>query len=238
MKFKFKNETLKFLMGGLLLVMAVVISSDVTSTSLFYKEDVVLKDYEINSHEKDLTFSFSNEEIGEERQRVSIYLNPSVQTWNPYIDNLGNEAQHMNAIAEIMFAKLQKYHYIDVSANLNNLSLSNSVKESNAILPDIHFALHSNAGGGSGSEIYTKNDHSFATHVLNNFVSESPFPSRGVKNGNHLYEVQSSKARHVALIEILFHDNKEEASYIANNHEKIASNLVASIISYIDDYYN
>ena len=40
---------------------------------------------------------------------VSIYLNPSVQTWNSYANQLGTEAEHMNKIAELMYAKFKQY---------------------------------------------------------------------------------------------------------------------------------
>lgn len=168
--------------------------------------------------------------------KTRIYINPSVQTWNKYVNELGDEAQHMNIIASLVVQNLEKYQNIEVKANLNNLSLNRSIKESNAWSPDIHLALHSNGGGGMGSEVYTKNDPLFANLLLDNFIKKTSFLSRGVKNGEHLYEVKQSKATHVALFEVLFHDNEFEAAYIVNNHHFIADNITETIISFVNDY--
>lgn len=173
------------------------------------------------------------------QEKVHIYLNPSVQTWNHYVNELGTEAEHMNKIANLMYHELSQYPYIEIEGNFhpNGLSLSKSVQESNSKHRDIHFALHSNAGGGSGTEIYTKNQDSFAAEVYQEFVKDIPFTGRGVKNGQHLYEVNSINADHVALIEILFHDNVKEATYLVTHHEEIAKKLSNAILRYIHLYY-
>ncbi len=226
----------KIIFGSMMAILLMIITADNKITAS-RKNNGIQLDYDVHQIDKDQTATHFDSDIDLSRPKVCIYLNPSVQTWNQYADDLGSEAYHMQEIAKIMHTKLNKYHYIDVKSNNGELSLSNSIKESNKLNPDIHLALHSNAGGGSGSEIYTKNDQTFASHLLTNLVSETPFPSRGVKNGNHLYEVSSIKATDVALIEILFHDNYKEAHYIANNHYWIATNLVDSIVSYIDERY-
>ncbi len=171
--------------------------------------------------------------------KVSIYLNPSVQTWNLYTNNLGTEAEYMHKIATEMHQILLKFDFIEVEGNFNEkgLSLENSIKESNSKKRDIHLALHSNAGGGFGSEIYTIKNEKFASYMLEGFTSQSKFYSRGVKNGKHLYEVKSIKATEVALFEILFHDNLKEATYIVNNYKYIAQNLSNSIVNYVLENY-
>lgn len=175
----------------------------------------------------------------EHQEKIHIYLNPSVQTWNLYSNQLGTEAEHMRKIANYMYDELSQYDYIEIDGNLdeNGLSLSKSIQESNSKHRHIHFALHSNAGGGSGTEIYTKNNDPFALEVYEEFVKEIPFAGRGVKNGQHLYEVNAIKADHVALLEVLFHDNVEEATYIVTHHEEIAMKLSHAILRYIHLYY-
>lgn len=168
---------------------------------------------------------------------VHIYLSPSVQTWNAYINQLGTEAQHMNKIAEIMYSMLKQYSFIQVDANLNYLSLANSVAESNQKSRDIHLALHSNAGGGSGLETFQKKSDGFGQYLHEQLMSSLPFPSRGVKDGNHLYEIKNAKAKHVVLMELLFHDNLQEAQYIVTHHEEIATKLTNALVNYIVDNY-
>ncbi len=52
------------------------------------------------------------------REKISIYLNPSVQTKNMYINNLGSEAENMRDIAELMYKELKLVSYIDIEANI------------------------------------------------------------------------------------------------------------------------
>lgn len=174
------------------------------------------------------------------REKLSIYLNPSVQTKNMYINNLGSEAENMRDIAELMYKELKLVSYIDIEANIakNGLSLSQSVNQSNSRKRHIHFALHSNAGGGQGTEIYTKGSNkTFATTMYESFLELGNFKRRGVKDGTHLYEIKNVKADHVALIEFAFHDNLKEAKFIVENKALIANQMAKSILKYIDTYY-
>lgn len=174
------------------------------------------------------------------REKISIYLNPSVQTKNMYINNLGSEAENMRDIAELMYKELKLVSYIDIEANIakNGLSLSQSVNQSNSRKRHIHFALHSNAGGGQGTEIYTKGSNkTFATTMYESFLELGNFKRRGVKDGTHLYEIKNVKADHVALIEFAFHDNLKEAKFIVENKALIANQMAKSILKYIDTYY-
>lgn len=174
------------------------------------------------------------------REKISIYLNPSVQTKNMYINNLGSEAENMRDIAELMYKELKLVSYIDIEANIakNGLSLSQSVNQSNSRKRHIHFALHSNAGGGQGTEIYTKGSNkTFATTMYESFLELGNFKRRGVKDGTHLYEIKNVKADHVALIEFAFHDNLKEAKFIVENKALIANQMAKSILKNIDTYY-
>ena len=170
-------------------------------------------------------------------KKTKVYINPSVQHANLYANGKGSEASNMLDVAKYLKKELDKIEFLEVLYNLDNLSLKNSVKESNEFDADIHLALHTNAGGGKGSEIYTVNSNSFSKMVYDDFNSLGNFNKRGVKNGSHLYEVKNSKADHVALMEFLFHDNVEEANWIVANKELIAKQLAKSIINFVSVYY-
>lgn len=173
-----------------------------------------------------------------EGKKVKVYLNPSVQVNNLYVNNLGTEAGNMNDICQYMVEKLKNVEFISLKYNLRYLSLANSIKESNDFNADIHLALHSNAGGGQGSEIYTSNDTHFATYIYEKYTSQiGNFKKRGVKINNTFYEIKNIKAKNRALIELLFHDNVNEATFIVNNKKKIAKILSNAIITYIQEFY-
>ena len=184
-----------------------------------------------------------NQEIEKEEnkpqytKKTKVYINPSVQTANLYINGKGSEATNMNDVARYLKNELDKIEFLEVLYNLDNLPLKSSVEESNKFDADIHLALHTNAGGGRGSEIYTINSNSFSKTIYDDFNKLGNFKKRGIKNGSHLYEIKNSKADHVALMEFLFHDNLEEANWIVANKELIAKQLAKSIVNFVSVYY-
>ena len=199
-----------------------VFSSDILSSeSSFFKESEDNSSYLENTSNSPSTYL----------KKINIYLNPSVQTHNMYYDNATTEAIMMNKIAQHIYDNLSQETKFNVYINNDYLSLSKSVKEINSLNIDYHLALHSNAGGGYGSECYHHNSYDFANLVLNNFLSMNNFSNRGVKNGAHLYELKNSKAKNKILFEILFHDNKIESEYLQKNYISIAENIANSIKS-------
>lgn len=209
--------------------------SDVT-TSIIASSSII---NDTNSLSSDSTITtVSKTSVSKFDRKIRIYLNPSVQTRNLYVNNLGTEAEHMNNIARFLYNELRAYQFLDVKANLKYLSLTDSVNESNTFNSDIHFALHSNAGGGSGSEIYTISSYEFSNIIYNGFMSLGNFKRRGVKDGSKLYEIKNSKAKDKALMEILFHDNVEEAKFISDNEELIAHQFALSMIEYVYTKYS
>ena len=246
---KFKATTFIVTIGLLLFNASCVSinnsSSDInisSSSDLIYTTSTLESSIEFNTSisSPQIISSSSSTSKPTSREKISIYLNPSVQTKNMYINNLGSEAENMRDIAELMYKELKLASYIDIEANIakNGLSLSQSVNQSNSRKRHIHFALHSNAGGGQGTEIYTKGSNkTFATTMYESFLELGNFKRRGVKDGTHLYEIKNVKADHVALIEFAFHDNLKEAKFIVENKALIANQMVKSILKYIDTYY-
>lgn len=179
------------------------------------------------TEDENIYYSFKN--------KYSIYINPSVQYSNTYINNLGNEGTHMNEISNILVSLLTSYTNLYVYANnfLPGKSLSNSVKESNNLDVDYHLAIHSNAGGGKGSEIfYSKTSYNFSKSILDSLNDILPYKTRGLKDGSKsLYEIKSTTAS-ASLLEILFHDEISQAKFIINNKYEIAYAIYEGIVSY------
>ena len=169
-------------------------------------------------------------------KQYKIYINPSVQYANSYADNLGNEGQHMNSISKLLVGMLNEYTNLIVYSNNSypGKSLSESVKESNSLNVDYHLSLHSNAGGGKGSEgFYTKTSYGFKKSILASLQDILPYPTRGPKYGqDSLYELKRTTASS-SLIEILFHDDKAQALFIINNQKEIAEAIFNGIVSYL-----
>ena len=73
----------------------------------------------------------------------SVYLSPSLQEYNPYIDG-GNEEYYMNLIADAMEPYLRASG-IDFRRNDPDMTLSQAIADSNKGNHDLHLAIHSNA---------------------------------------------------------------------------------------------
>lgn len=162
------------------------------------------------------------------KEKIKIYINPSVQINNLYYDKITTEAYAMNKVGKIIYDELSKDERFIVYINDRMLKLSDSIKESNSYNVDYHLALHTNAGGGTGSEAFYYSNSSFAKLILNDFVKTHNFPNRGVKKATNLYELKNSTAKHKTLVEFLFHDNKLESEYIKNNYTSFAMSVVNS----------
>lgn len=170
-------------------------------------------------------------------EKIKIYINPSVQYKNLYANDLGNEGEHMREISIILTDMLIDYTNLVVYANNSypGLSLSQSIKESNDYDVDYHIALHSNAGGGKGSEGW----HSYSSKKLTKSILTEldeilPYKTRGLKDGSKsLYEIKNTNSC-ATLIEVLFHDDYMQAKFITTNYYKIAKAIFDGIVSYLD----
>ena len=169
-----------------------------------------------------------------------IYLSPSAQEYNIGYGDFGSEEYRMNRIADIV-EKLLKEQGYTVYRNNQNERLSQIVRESNEINPDIHVALHSNASGegfsAQGPEIFANRPNTpgdrLANQIYNEIMQVYPDPTkgRGVLYTSSLYEIIRTNAPAV-LLEVAFHDNPEDAQWIIDNESQIAQAIVSGINSY------
>lgn len=169
-----------------------------------------------------------------------IYLSPSAQEYNIGYGDFGSEEYRMNRIADIV-EKLLKEQGYTVYRNNPNERLSQIVRESNEISPDIHVALHSNASGegfsAQGPEIFVNRPNTpgdrLANQIYNEIMQVYPDPTkgRGVLYTSSLYEIIRTNAPAV-LLEVAFHDNPEDAQWIIDNESQIAQAIVSGINSY------
>lgn len=169
-----------------------------------------------------------------------VFLSPSTQEWNPYV-NGGNEELYMNEIADRMEPYLRASG-IEYSRNDPNRGAVGAIADSNAGEYDVHLALHSNAAPESlagklrGIDIYYSPQSNYsrmlADIIANNFKMIYPLPDKtSARPTTSLGEVTRTKAVAV-LCEIGYHDNIEDAAWIKNNLTPIAKNLVLSLCDY------
>ena len=166
-----------------------------------------------------------------------IYLSPSTQEWNEYVTGSGSEEYNMNLLADALEPYLLS-NGIQYRRNRPEMNLRQVVADSNAKNPDLHFALHSNAGGGRGAEcwICAKGGQAekFANLLQAKVGALTPTKDRGVKVSTSLYEVNQTRAPAV-ILEIDFHDNAQAAEWIVNNKNAVADACVQAIMEFFGD---
>lgn len=170
----------------------------------------------------------------------SLFLSPSTQDGNPYIIG-GSEEYYMNLVADAMEPYLRA-NGIAFTRNDPSGTVSNSINQSNAGTYDLHLALHSNAAGPGnegtvrGTDVYyaqgSDNGQRAAFIIADNFKEIYPIPDRvRALATTRLAEVTRTRAPAV-LVEIAYHDNIDDANWIAANIQEIARNLSESVTTY------
>jgi len=178
----------------------------------------------------------------------SVYLSPSTQEKNIGYGNYGTEEYRANQIADIT-EKILKEYGITVYRNKPEMTLTQVVTDSNNKNPIIHFAIHTNANAGKsrGCEVFchksTGEGHRLAKEIYTKISNLTPSSDRGIKQGHnfygqgkHMYELYSTNSP-AALVEVAFHDNKDDSEWIIENIEKIGIELAKGILVYFGITY-
>lgn len=166
----------------------------------------------------------------------SIYLSPSTQENNVGAGSYGTEERRMNEIMDLIENQLRGKYIL--YRNRPEMSLRQVVADSNAKNPDLHFALHSNAGGSRGTECWIcargGKAEKFANLLYKKVAPLTPTKDRGVKVSSSLYEVNKTRAPAV-ILEIDFHDNAQTAQWIIDNKTAVAHACVQAIMEFFGD---
>lgn len=171
----------------------------------------------------------------------SVFLSPSLQEWNPYV-NGGNEEYYMNLIADAIEPYLSASG-ISYARNTPTQKLSEAIAQSNEGNYDLHLAIHSNAAGADnagkvrGTDVYyyptSVKGKRAAEIIAENYRDIYPLPDRVRTLGSTtLAELKRTKAPAV-LIETAYHDNLADAEWIQENIGVIGRNLAMSIAQFL-----
>lgn len=171
-----------------------------------------------------------------------IYLSPSTQDWNQYVDGSGSEEYWMNLLADT----LEPYLYantISFVRNTPDMTAASSIAQANALGGfDFYLALHSNASGegqtgqNRGILIFyypTSADGKRAAELFAaQFREVYPLPQLvGIRETTSLGEVR--QPRYPAnLIELGYHDNFDDARWIENYLDVAAQAIARGLCAY------
>ncbi len=169
-----------------------------------------------------------------------LFLSPSTQKANLYVTE-GSEQYWMNQLADRMEPYLTASG-INVTRNDPNGSAVASIRQSNAGNYDFHLALHSNAAPESlsgqlrGIDAYyypgSRWGYAMAQLVVDNLKPIYPLPQKvQTRASTSIGELRQTRAPS-ALIELGYHDNREDAMWLTGNLEKIALALCRAVTQY------
>jgi N-acetylmuramoyl-L-alanine amidase len=169
---------------------------------------------------------------------MNVYLSPSTQEHNIGAGDYGTEESRMNLVADEV-AKLFNLNGISYCRNNPAMTLNQVIVDSNRVNPDVHLAVHSNAGGSGqarGTEVYcckgSTRGKRLATCLYNYVSALTPVADRGVKEADNLGEVVRTTAP-AAIVEVDFHDNPAGAHWIEANIRNIAIAIVKGVCEYL-----
>lgn len=158
-----------------------------------------------------------------------IYLSPSNQYANTYSYGNTTEMEQCNKIAVAAETALKRCGFT-VKRAPKGQNMYTSINESNNFKADVHVCIHTNAGGGKGTDVFVYStaeaNMKYARPVYNELVKLTGV-GRGIKT-NDLAEINQTNAKCV-YCECEFHDNSERAKWIINNTTKIGEAIAKGI---------
>ena len=166
----------------------------------------------------------------------SVYVSPSLQKANEGAGDYGTEYYRMHQLADILSRILENRGY-KVYRSDPEMTLNEAIRDSNAKMPDIHLALHSNASASHearGPEVIVASQgraRTLANDIYNQLRTINPYPGRGVLYDTYYGELRLTKAP-ANLIEVDFHDNPEGAQWIIDNMNLIAEKIADGVDQY------
>lgn len=167
-----------------------------------------------------------------------IYLSPSTQEGNMYVIG-GSEEAYMNRLADRLEPYLRA-NLIRFDRNTPDMTAASSIRASNAGNYDLHLALHSNAapegqyGQQRGSEVYYYPASVWGQRAANAIAEHlrTVYPL-GVRTlpSTTIGELRLTSAP-AAFIELAYHDNVADATWIAQNMDSAARAIANGLTDY------
>ena len=179
------------------------------------------------------------------KDALKLWLSPSNQIHNLGFGDYHSEMERMNQVADVV-EPILKEQGIKVYRNDPKKGIRDYTSEANKLGVDLYFAIHSNASGAGGKARGTEawchrkggEGERFAKRILDNLMTIYKGPNRGVKEGYNrfgdrpMHEPAAPKCASV-LVEIAFHDNEEDATWIMDNIEPIGKALARAVLEHL-----
>ena len=174
---------------------------------------------------------------------LKLWLSPSNQIHNFGYGDYGTEKERMNQVADIV-EPIVKAQGVKVYRNDPNESIKDYTRHANELGCDLYFAIHSNAfkGNARGTTAYCHRfggeAERFTQRVHDALLEIYPGPDRKIHesynryDGKPMWEPGYSNMP-ACLVEIAFHDNKEDSEWILANMQQIGEALARAVLEHL-----
>ena len=174
----------------------------------------------------------------------SVYFSASTQEKNATVLPGKSEEDLMQQLVRDVVLELgQRTDQIEVFLNRPEMGLGEIIADSNQKKPMLHVALHSNAGGGSGTETWAygagnggerdSNSVKFARLLQKKVVAVLDLPDRGVKDGMVMKFGEIVLVRATSVIcEIFFHDNQGDVARYQERYPQVVDAVVTAVMEW------
>lgn len=163
---------------------------------------------------------------------MKIYLSASNQFDNLYNDGKHTEGDVCYMIAQKAMDYIGTNHIVKLGGR--NASMMSKIAESNAFGADYHVCIHTNAGGGEGTEVFCwpgNQSDKYVKRVYEKVSEASPGNDRGIKTSKTLAEISRTNATCI-YVECEFHDTRGD--WIFNNVERLGYCIANAFVDFID----
>jgi N-acetylmuramoyl-L-alanine amidase len=171
---------------------------------------------------------------------INFVISPSQQKNNACV--MGDTEQaHMHVIGQKVYDLLKQDTRFnpykipmlngDANANLRQVvAMSNDFIKANGD-EGYHLALHSDAGGyarGTSGLYLGEKGKAWGKPIIDELCALTPWDDVGIRKRADLYELNNTTAS-AFLVEVSFHDQKDEAQWIHSNTDAIVQAIVRGI---------
>jgi N-acetylmuramoyl-L-alanine amidase len=167
---------------------------------------------------------------------MKVYISPSQQSNNIGYGSYGSEMSRMFEIGDALGVMFQRCNIPFVIAK-KGMTFQEAAADSNANKCTIHLCIHSNASDGTHRGVLgmycSTEGKKLTTDIYNRIAAFTTTVDQGIKENYSLYELTQTKAV-AAYTEVMFHDNKEDATLIISNIKKIAELIARGTCDYLN----
>jgi N-acetylmuramoyl-L-alanine amidase len=218
-------------------------SSYTYTEPLIINKNVTLKTFAVKDGFEDSSISTFKLKINE-KNKLKVYISASNQSNNVGVESSDytNEAEEMSEIADLIKSKLKKYD-VEVKINNPNGNANNWNQEAKGY--DLKISLQTDISTNSslyGIETWIDSSSSNVYSIANNIQSSivNIYPNKERENYNRgikyskciLSEACDKYHPNQMIVKLGYHDNLEDANWIHESKDSIATKIAQSILDY------